>query len=368
MADDEEALERSAFLKIVRAMRHYASDASEEVLRWRSNFARLSPAHRELLSHHVAKHANADACISRNDAFFTALLDAFSGPDVPPHLRVPPRASDASATDPVPPSDVEKVRYVLKNLSRDWSAEAAEERAQSHGPILAELEARFGRVGADEPNPPRVLVPGAGLGRLVMECATRGYETEGNEFSYFMLLTSSFVLNHAERAEQFVLHPWVTGNNNHLSDDDQLRAVPIPDVPAREAGIVPGRMSMCAGDFVEVYGDGEQTGRWDAVATCFFIDTAHNVVEYLEIIARLLKPGGVWVNFGPLLYHWADARDYVGGEEMSAEMSLQDVERVAKSVGLDIVKREMRDSLYTADRKSMCQTVYRCAHLVAVKK
>ena len=125
---------------------------------------------------------------------------------------------------------------------------------------------------------------------------------------------------------------------------------------------------MCAGDFVEVYGDGEQTGRWDAVATCFFIDTAHNVVEYLEIIARLLKPGGVWVNFGPLLYHWADARDYVGGEEMSVEMSLQDVERVAKSVGLDIVKREMRDSLYTADRKSMCQTVYRCAHLVAVKK
>ena len=54
--------------------------------------------------------------------------------------------------------------------------------------------------------------------------------------------------------------------------------------------------------------------------------------------------------------------------EMSVEMSLQDVERVAKSVGLDIVKREMRDSLYTADRKSMCQTVYRCAHLVAVKK
>ena len=53
---------------------------------------------------------------------------------------------------------------------------------------------------------------------------------------------------------------------------------------------------------------------------------------------------------------------------MSVEMSLQDVERVAKSVGLDIVKREMRDSLYTADRKSMCQTVYRCAHLVAVKK
>jgi carnosine N-methyltransferase len=68
---------------------------------------------------------------------------------------------------------------------------------------------------------------------------------------------------------------------------------------------------MCAGDFMEVYGAPEQTAQWDAVATCFFIDTAHNVVEYLEVIARCLKPGGVWVNFGPLLFHWAD------GEEMS---------------------------------------------------
>jgi carnosine N-methyltransferase len=51
-------------------------------------------------------------------------------------------------------------------------------------------------------------------------------------------------------------------------------------------------MSMCAGDFVEVYGAPDQAGQWDAVATCFFIDTAHNVVEYLEIIARCLKPGG----------------------------------------------------------------------------
>ena len=126
-------------------------------------------------------------------------------------------------------------------------------------------------------------------------------------------------------------------------------------------------MSMCAGDFVEVYGAPEQTNQWDAVATCFFIDTAHNVVEYLEIIANCLKPGGVWVNFGPLLFHWSDARAYLDDDELSVEMSLADVERVAESVGLRIVKREMRDSLYTADKKSMCQTVYRCALLVAVR-
>lgn len=37
-------------------------------------------------------------------------------------------------------------------------------------------------------------------------------------------------------------------------------------------------------------------GAWDAIVSCFFIDTAHNVVEYLQVIARALKPGGVCPN------------------------------------------------------------------------
>lgn len=37
---------------------------------------------------------------------------------------------------------------------------------------------------------------------------------------------------------------------------------------------------------------------WDCVATCFFIDTAHNVIEYMETIWKILKPGGAWINLG----------------------------------------------------------------------
>lgn len=33
-----------------------------------------------------------------------------------------------------------------------------------------------------------MLVPGAGLARLCVEVAALGYEAQGNEFSYFMLL------------------------------------------------------------------------------------------------------------------------------------------------------------------------------------
>jgi len=37
---------------------------------------------------------------------------------------------------------------------------------------------------------------------------------------------------------------------------------------------------------------------WSCVATCFFIDTARNVIVYLENIFRMLQPGGYWINFG----------------------------------------------------------------------
>lgn len=45
-------------------------------------------------------------------------------------------------------------------------------------------------------NSRRVLVPGTGLSRLLMEVVERGYGGQGNEFSYQMLLVSNYMLNH----------------------------------------------------------------------------------------------------------------------------------------------------------------------------
>lgn len=61
---------------------------------------------------------------------------------------------------------------------------------------------------------------------------------------------------------------------------------------------------MIAGDFIDVYKD--QNEEWDCVITLFFIDTAHNVLEYIDVIKRILKKGGIWINLGPLLYHYTD--------------------------------------------------------------
>eukprot|EP00884_Botryococcus_braunii_P007642 jgi/Botrbrau1/1687/Bobra.116_2s0029.2 len=206
---------------------------------------------------------------------------------------------------------------------------------------------------------PRVLVPGCGLGRLCLEAAALGCQTEGNEFSYFMLLASNLVLNGAEGAGQWRIFPWVLNSCNQLSDTTQLRSVLIPDVFPAE--LLPGTqlLSMSAGDMVEVYGGPERAGSYDFVLTCFFIDTSHNIIEYIEVIHNALREGGIWINLGPLLYHWADSHTYLPDEELSIEVSLDDVERISCAMGFRLLRKEMVPTGFNVNLRSMMTSSYR---------
>ncbi|KAF0925252.1 hypothetical protein E2562_015966 [Oryza meyeriana var. granulata] len=256
----------------------------------------------------------------------------------------------------VPPIDVDKVRCIIRNIVRDWAQEGQKERDECYKPILEELNRLF--PNRSKERPPSCLVPGAGLGRLALEISTLGFVSQGNEFSYYMMICSSFILNHTQEANEWTIYPWIHGNCNSLSDNDQLRAVSFPDIHPSSSGITEG-FSMCAGDFVEVYNEESQESAWDAVVTCFFLDTAHNIVEYIEIISKVLKDGGVWINLGPLLYHFADT--YGPDDDMSIELSLEDVKRVAYHYGFVMEVEKMVDTTYTANLKSMMQNHYRAA-------
>lgn len=48
----------------------------------------------------------------------------------------------------------------------------------------------------------------------------------------------------------------------------------------------------------QVYSHDDQHGTWDVVAASFFLDTAHNILQYLEVISRCLKPGGLLISLG----------------------------------------------------------------------
>ncbi|XP_020576051.1 carnosine N-methyltransferase-like isoform X2 [Phalaenopsis equestris] len=267
---------------------------------------------------------------------------------------------DASLHDSTPNGNV---RCIIRNIVRDWAVEGQKERDQCYKPILEELNRLF--PDRCKERPPSCLVPGAGLGRLALEISCLGFVSQGNEFSYYMMICSSFILNQTEAANQWIIYPWIHGNCNSLSDDDQFRPISFPDIQPASAGITEG-FSMCGGDFIEVYNDMDQEGAWDAVVTCFFLDTAHNIVEYIEIISKVLKDGGVWINLGPLLYHFADS--CAPEEEMSIEISLEDAKKVALQYGFEIEMEKIIETTYTANPRSMMQNHYYAAFWTMKKK
>ena len=107
-----------------------------------------------------------------------------------------------------------------------------------------------------------------------------------------MLFASNFILNKAINTAQFTIYPYLHCSVNNYSVYDQARTVTFPDVDLAK---IETNLSMVAGNFLEIY---EKPNSWNCVATCFFIDTGHNILDYVEKIWNILKPGGIWINMG----------------------------------------------------------------------
>jgi carnosine N-methyltransferase len=279
-------------------------------------------------------------------------------------------------------ADLDKARSTIHQLYRDWSAEGIVERAACYNPVLADLHNYVPPDNGEEGI--RVLVPGAGLGRLVFEICAAGYHAEGNEISYHQLLTSSFILNHTRQANEWPLYPWALNFSNHVRREDQLRKVMIPDVhPASLRSS--GSMGMTTGDFCVLYRGDEYKDAFDAVTTVFFIDTAPNLITYIETVLHCLKPGGVWINLGPLLWHFEerspkqnDTRNTESttkdenlgiGESGSFELSEDEVVKLLEHLGFLFLKHDVdfMETGYVQSPRSMLRSVYRPSHWVVRK-
>ncbi|KAK7678716.1 hypothetical protein QCA50_018298 [Cerrena zonata] len=265
--------------------------------------------------------------------------------------------------------DMDKLRSTLKQFVRDWSEEGKVERDVCYEPMKDALIKHFQNIPTAERGKLRVLVPGAGLGRLAWDIANMGFACQGNEFSHYMLLASFFILNRTETINQHTIYPYVHSFSNIRDKAALLRGVTIPDV---NPSSLPqnSNFSLVAGDFEEIYGAEEheegdpQAGEWDAIMTCFFIDTAKNIVNYLRIIHRILAPGGVWINLGPLLWHWENNTT----NDPSVELSLDEVKELARQIGFEISNERTIDTTYTNNSQSMLGYVYQAAFWTATKK
>ncbi len=368
MSEEDRTEDQICFLRTLRAFREYSFNALHCVQARKQDFQNLPERHKHLLGFNADERlfAPVEDAIQVNQKFLNSVVESATSL----FNSYWPRGPRAPLPNQPPSAiEVDKVFSTLKQLVRDWSDEGKQEREAVFAPIRDFLVATF-------PNPElradvKVLLPGSGLSRTTLEVALLGFFAQGNEFSYHMLITGQFLLNHVTESKAFTIYPYADSSLNLFNRSDQCRPVEIPSVScvdlveqAEAQGIPFGPLSMVAGDFIEVYSKPEHLRNWDVIATIFFIDTAHNIVEYLETIYNALAPGGVWINVGPLMWHFANDLN-----ELSLDLSLDEVLLLASRIGfvVDTSSYKVIDTTYTNNVRCMKQMLYRCAYFVARK-
>ncbi|XP_023168955.1 carnosine N-methyltransferase isoform X2 [Drosophila hydei] len=351
--EDEE--ERRHIQKVQNAFQYYRRYAYIRVNKTEAYLNSLSSEDQRLLSKYRSHLDSVRNCIDCNQSVIREILRD--------RVLYPTSDGDTDveldeAPEHVRHGDMDQAQSTLKLIARDWSAECAIEREQSYKPIIDSIEEYY-KPSDYKLNEIKILVPGAGLGRLTYELACRGYACEGNEFSYFMLIASNFVLNLCDYENKHVLYPWVHQYVNNMRRADQVAAVRFPDVcPVRNPP--KGNIEMAAGDFLEVY---KSPNAYNCVATCFFIDCANNVIDFVRTIYKILVPGGIWVNLGPLLYHYSD----INGQN-SIEPTYEDLIIIMESIGFDILSsRSGIRTKYAQNPQSMKQSEYQSLFWVCRK-
>ncbi|KAL3802663.1 hypothetical protein HJC23_011987 [Cyclotella cryptica] len=307
-----------------------------------------------MMPHHVESHRQNKAFCEatvRNQFFLDSVL-RYSGVMTSQEvLKEMQQSKRRRSIEWATEDQMSKIDSVLKSVARDWSAEGSHERSVVYDRMLMALEkylplCRREKMTTDA-GPPRIAVPGSGLGRLAWEIHSKGYSVQGSDFSLPMLLASDFVLNgcavpdfntasgdmegtSVHRWRQFSISPWIAETKNVTTFENRIRTVTVPDVDPSSIQNIAGssetapEFTMLAGEFLSLYSSflpqkqahhecmdknhshqhssGE---KFHGIACSFFLDTAPSLPDYLITIYHMLVDGGLLLHFGPLMYHWS---------------------------------------------------------------
>ena len=346
---------------VASAFFNYQIDSLRDVSRMERDFKLIGEKYSNKMSFNYTERLNKlKIAIWQNYSFLLKVADPYKN-----MFKLYKGESGEILMEPliVEVKDIIKMRSTIRLFIRDWAKEGIEERNSTYKPILDELSSFFSkRPIKDFEKGLNVLVPGAGLGRLMYEIAKLGFKSQGNEFSYYMLLCSNFIFNNTTKKEEFTLQPLIHSFSNLFKEEDAFKKILIPDENLGEelSKTETGEMSMVAGEFCRVYK--EKANFFDSVVTCYFIDTANNIIEYIETIHNIIKLGGIWINFGPLLYHYTENEN-----EISIELAWEEVKHIIIGYGFQFKKIETIKATYSSNINSMTQRIYNCVFFSAVK-
>lgn len=258
----------------------------------------------------------------------------------------------------LPTSSYGSLASVFLHLLRDWSAECEHVYRSTYGPAIRKLCELLPEG--------EVLVPGAGLGRLALELAKEGYKVEANDASRLFLTFGDYVMNRPPEGASIFPLAHVFSENRGLAQQYMEVKVPSPTPESiikhlrdKSANSTSPFISLVPGEFAKLYKKGcPGHRRFDAILTCFFIDTATDVEELFKVMDGLLGPGGVWVNIGPL--NWR--------KEARLKLSYEEIVDIWTRLGYDFVCNEWVECDYHIERlQKMYTESYYCALTAAVK-
>jgi len=253
--------------------------------------------------------------------------------------------------------EINKLRSTLKLFIRDWANEGKRERDITYNPIITEIKNYFSNF-----KDKKILVPGAGLCRLAFEIAKLGCNVDAIEVSYFMLICSDFIFNSNLTKNKYQIQPLIHSFNCLKKENDPFQIFNFPDENINEIMNKNdfGNLNIIPGDFILSYKDKKNC--YDGVITSFFLDTANNIIQFIEIIYNILKKGGIWINIGPLLYHFHDIQN-----EVSIELSWEEVKKIILKFGFEIKNEKMIDITYSSIEERLKTTFYTCIFFTAIK-
>lgn len=243
---------------------------------------------------------------------------------------------------------------VFMYIMRDWTKESKKERELNYNPIISEVKKYL------KPKS-KILLPGAALLRLGYELGKLDYEVDANDYNFSNVMLCDYLFNFSKK-DQFEFQPLIRSFSNYLSEDTIFRKYSFPDEDISTNLNGKGKITLTAGDFIKLFNDKKEY--YDCIITCFFIDTAKNIFEYLEVIEKVLKKGGIWINFGPLSYHW------VGYQNIpTIELPYDKLKEVIQNFGFEYLNEDKNRTItYCEIEGFMKNDIFNCVFFTAQKK
>jgi carnosine N-methyltransferase len=258
-------------------------------------------------------------------------------------------------------SEINKLRSTLKLFIRDWTTEGKKERDLTYIPIIEEIKENYGNNNKNTNI--KILVPGGGLCRLAYDLGKLGFEIDVIEVSYYMIICSDYIFNSNLNINSYKIQPLIHSFNCLKDENSPFQTFNFPDENICEIMKSSnfGKINIIPGDFVQSFKD--KKNAYECIVTSFFIDTANNIIEFIEIIYNLLKKDGIWINVGPLLYHFHEIQN-----EVSIELSWEELRKIILKFGFEIKNEKIIDSTYSSVEERLKTTIYSCIFFTAVKK